>query len=239
LVRFRQDTETQLPVARSLGQAAGSLALPPAKANGSGKPGHAALLPGPATPPDDVPLAFPLPSPPEVKLLADSLASVEPSNASLLPLLDQVGTLHQQMFGQFQQATMMLVQMFTSLQGEQLGLIREELQRLHGLTEELQKLHARSPSTAPAQIPLAAALPRKNGSAAPKTATAVDLAETKKPSPVADAVRDSSPSPPRPAEANMHAWITQRIAAIQEEQQSSWQRILQFVVGRRAEDPVL
>jgi hypothetical protein len=62
--------------------------------------------------------------------------------------------MQQQMFDQFQQAMMMLVQMFSSLHRDQLGFIREELDRLHDLTHELhtlQKELAKRPPTSAGQ----------------------------------------------------------------------------------------
>src|SRR5207245_1978028 len=52
------------------------------------------------------------------------------------------GQMQQQMFDQFQQAMVMMVQMFRSLHRDQMQLVREELDRLHELTAELQSLQA-------------------------------------------------------------------------------------------------
>lgn len=202
-----------------------------------------------------------LPAIQEVKLLPDTLPAGELSRDSLVPLVNQFSALHQQMFGQFQQATLMMVQMFTSLQGEQIALIREELHRLHQLTDELQHLHAEAgkpsaepvpapapntPTTAAASTrakPANGTKPHSNGSAKPGAPDRNRPAPPHGTAPKASKPPDPPVQPKGPPagvpEANMHAWITQRIAAIQEEQQSSWQRILQYVVGRRVEDAVL
>jgi pSer/pThr/pTyr-binding forkhead associated (FHA) protein len=200
----------------------------------------------------------------------------ELSTAALMPLLNQFGLMQQQMFEQFQQTTLLLVQMFTSLHGNQLAVIREELQRVHRLNRELHGLYAelarngRTP--AEATSPKTAAGPAGNPDK-PASRPAMTTAGGSKPVPPKEPARAPEPArptpapaasprpggPPRaenparkpaaapaeitpppgsppPADGNMHAWLSQRIASLQQEQQSSWQRILSFVLGSKTEE---
>jgi pSer/pThr/pTyr-binding forkhead associated (FHA) protein len=58
----------------------------------------------------------------------------------LMPLFNQFAAMQNQMFDQFQQALMMMVEMFSEMQRDQVSLIRQEVDRLHQITEELQSL---------------------------------------------------------------------------------------------------
>lgn len=177
-------------------------------------------------PPNEQPLVPRLLTPPraDTLLLPAEVEGGAAANSLVLTLVHQVNQMHQQMFDQFQQATMMLVQMFSSLHGEQLDFIREELDRLRDLTGEMKSLHVELSRQAPAaakSVTLAAA--RVEPAAAP--------ANGGEPKGVSTNRLPGNGTAPE----NIHLWLTQRITAIQEEQQSSWQRIMQFVTGRRAE----
>ena len=63
-----------------------------------------------------------------------------PTESVLVPLVNQFGLMQQQMFGQFQQAMAMMVQMFGTMHREQMEVIRAELDRLHELTDEIHAL---------------------------------------------------------------------------------------------------
>src|SRR5207253_1677822 len=69
-------------------------------------------------------------------------ANAEAVQNLLVPLAHQLSLMQKQMFDQFQQAMMMMFQMFNTLQKDQIGVIRQELDQLHGLTQELNKLQA-------------------------------------------------------------------------------------------------
>ncbi|APW64228.1 hypothetical protein BSF38_10009 (plasmid) [Paludisphaera borealis] len=60
--------------------------------------------------------------------------------AVLVPLMNQFGMMQQQMLDQFQNAMGMLVEMFGSLQREQMDLIRQELDQLREVTREFQEV---------------------------------------------------------------------------------------------------
>ncbi|MDR3622642.1 MAG: FHA domain-containing protein [Paludisphaera borealis] len=65
---------------------------------------------------------------------------VEVEAAVLVPLMNQFGMMQQQMLDQFQNAMGMLVEMFGSLQREQMDLIRQELDQLREVTREFQEV---------------------------------------------------------------------------------------------------
>jgi len=73
---------------------------------------------------------------PEPAVLEDG----ELGRSVLVPLVNQFGSMQQQMLDQFQQAIGMLVQMFGTLHRDQMNVIREELDQLKELTKELHEL---------------------------------------------------------------------------------------------------
>lgn len=78
------------------------------------------------------------PTPPA--LVANDL-TVDGANQSLvLTVVQQFSVMQQQMFEQFQQTTMMMLQMFGTLQREQFDLIRQELNGLRDLNQEIHAL---------------------------------------------------------------------------------------------------
>jgi pSer/pThr/pTyr-binding forkhead associated (FHA) protein len=72
--------------------------------------------------------------------LAGKLGRGDGTESILVPLVNQFGTMQQQMFDQFQQAIAMMVQMFGEMHRDQMTVIREELGRLHELTAEFNEL---------------------------------------------------------------------------------------------------
>jgi pSer/pThr/pTyr-binding forkhead associated (FHA) protein len=68
------------------------------------------------------------------------LERAELTASFLVPLVNQFGMMQQQMLDQFQQTISMLVQMFGTLQRDQMELIRDELDQLRELTKEFHSL---------------------------------------------------------------------------------------------------
>jgi hypothetical protein len=154
----------------------------------------------------------------------------------LVPVTQQLGMIQHQMFEQFQQAMMMMFQMFGKLQQEQLGVIRDEMEHLRELSKEvliLQKELAKHPQGAPNR-------PRSTGPApGPRAASA---AGPHKPvSPPAPDGKERAPEKPLPLPhgqpaKDMHAWLIERLATLQEERQTRWQRIMSFLTGKANEE---
>jgi pSer/pThr/pTyr-binding forkhead associated (FHA) protein len=192
-------------------------------------------------------LVAPLPFP--VRELMPALDGIKMSEPLLLPLLSHFGQMQQQMFDQFHQSMLMMMQMMGALHRDQMEAVREELDRVAAITHELQSLQSElaERSLTTATTPAAGAAP------VPPTATALSrpappLARngTEGEGAAGGPVRDrpvppqAPPVPPSvpgavPAE-DPHEWLNRRIAAIQEERQSRWQKILGFLRGKRSEE---
>ena len=177
----------------------------------------------------------------------------------LMPLTGQFAMMQQQMFDQFKQAMQMMAQMFTELHREQMGMIRQELDRLHQVTQSLQELqleltrHAlrtrnqetgeqspvnglapSQPSEAPVPVnkasspPAEPAVPASGGSPAGGSPAAA----------VGPQPADKQAQPPGSVnEQDFHLLITQRIAALQQERQSLWQRLFNFLSTNPPSEP--
>lgn len=150
----------------------------------------------------------------------------------LVPLVNEFRLMQQQMFDQFQQAMTSMFNMFTSMHREQSDLIRNELDRLHQLTQELHELQAQLAQLPPREAP---AMERPVATPPPRPVPAApELPPRHEP----QANGTPSPIPPLPRQTEdvgnpdqIHAWLTHRMASIQRERQSSWQKIMNFLLG--------
>lgn len=190
----------------------------------------------PATPAQLAPapeLAPPLRSPARVTVLrgtsGDLLTPVESPlddrEARLIrPLVEQLTTMQQLMFDQFVQAMAMVVQMLSVTRQEQAALLREEMRHFQTATEELIRLQQQLREAKPAAP--APSLDRwqpgtwpggdpQPGDQRPAEATPLAL-----PGPDAEAP---------PQEEEVHLWLQGRIAELEGERQSSWQRLVGFL----------
>ena len=170
----------------------------------------------------------------------------------LPPLITQFGLMQQQMFEQFQQALLTMAQMFGDLHHDQLQLVQEEMAQLHELTRELQGLQkelarqtpsptaasqADKPRTLASPQASAPAVPSDQRKMGPAPATPAPPAPARhgvaaKTSPVAPGASTAPPSEsPIRSDTEVHAWLNGRLALLQQERQSRWQKILQAVTG--------
>jgi pSer/pThr/pTyr-binding forkhead associated (FHA) protein len=186
---------------------------------------------------------FAVPGPVMLPVPAGAGERSSPEAAMLTPVLQQFGMMQQQMFDQFHQTMLMVVQLFGALHRDQMSLVRDELDRLHALTEELHGLQAELAGQPPA--PAAPATPSPaNGAAAGRGPAPQSRPQPASP-PAPDPGRPqpatagrSSPigggpvGKPEPQPENIHAWLTQRIASLQQERQSRWQKVLNLVLGK-------
>jgi hypothetical protein len=181
-------------------------------------------------------------------------ATVTPEQAALVealvgPLMDRfgqvqqqmLGQVQQQMFDQFQQVLMVVLQMFGRMHRDQMDLVRRELAEMRTISGELeaaraavQRLEATGPSVAGAPAP---PLAPANGNTMPagtdrgEATPRGDGAETAprpRPEPVAAGAGDG---------ADLHAKLVERVAALQQEQQGRWQRLLGLMTGTAGESP--
>jgi pSer/pThr/pTyr-binding forkhead associated (FHA) protein len=226
--------------------------------------------------------------PPPAKSPGQALSASGEAGTAFLPLLNQFAMMQHQMFDQFQQAMVGMVQMFGALHREQMEAIREELGDLRSLTRELQGLQNQMASlppleqsalvgvapastsidptlelslanleqmacalgngTAPDTVPGTAHESRRP-SAVTRDPEELSAAENPVPSAsgMADAVADrpvgetslaselpsteSSRGPEVRSPEEIHAWLCKRMAALQQERQSRWRRILGILTG--------
>jgi hypothetical protein len=141
------------------------------------------------------------------------------TGALLVPLLNQFALMQQQMFDQFQQVILAMMQTMTALHHEQTELISRELAQVGELTRHLCTLQASA-----ARLPAGTTVPGRAAPALPE----LDIRGRPVP-------RSSAEVPPVDAEAAVpaiHVWLTQRIAAIQGEREGRLQRILGLILGR-------
>jgi pSer/pThr/pTyr-binding forkhead associated (FHA) protein len=204
----------------------------------------------PPSPRDDDP--YPLPSHQE---LLNGFGELIPAGADqpapgVLALINVFSALQEQMFEQLQQALLPMSQMFdqlrqtllpmsaalNSLQLDQSAFLREEMGRLQELTRELQAVKAE----------LAALRAAKTGTDAP--ARQEEPASSRRASaagangaiPAARPPFPHAPSDSAPelGGEEIHELLLRRMALLTEERQTRWQKILQFLSGRKtAGDP--
>lgn len=164
-------------------------------------------------------------------------ANMEVVRTLLVPIAQQLGMVQQQMFEQFQQAMVMMFQMFGKLQHEQIGVIRDEMDRLHQLSREVLALQAElAKHTKPA-----AERPRGTlavpGPRAPAYSPATNPASRPTPGPKPTTESKPLPLPQGLPERDMHAWLSERIASLQQERQTRWQKIVNFLGGLGGTSP--
>ena len=149
-------------------------------------------------------------------------------DALLLPLVQQFQLMQQQLFDQFQQTMLVVVKMFGTLHREQTDLVRKDLERVHALTRELERIQTdwksqAPPTTAPAEREEKAPVRRSPAAKAarPETAAGPDAASP-----------PQSGEPPAAPDEAIHTWLSDRMAALQQERQSQWQKIFKFLGGK-------
>jgi pSer/pThr/pTyr-binding forkhead associated (FHA) protein len=164
----------------------------------------------------------------------------------LLPVMDQFKVMHQNMFEQFQQTLLLLVRLFTTMHQDQVGLVRRELEAYQQATRELRSLQEELLRHGPPAVSTAQDLPRTGelpatGTAPPgskgggeATGAKAGGASPGREDPArarGEAPQEDEPKPDEQT-AEVHAWLSKRIADLQQERQGRWQRILDFVMGK-------
>jgi hypothetical protein len=168
--------------------------------------------------------------------------------AALLPFMNQFAAVQQQMFDQFQQTLLQMCEMFSGLHKDQMGFLRQELEHQRQLARELQELQnelrksqAPGPHRAPQGLlarPAPANGPTPAAPAAPAEASAAPAAAPPRPSappPQGSEAPSTEAANPELNGQDVHAWLYQRMATLQEERQSSWQKIINYLTGKRTE----
>jgi pSer/pThr/pTyr-binding forkhead associated (FHA) protein len=163
----------------------------------------------------------------------------ELSDPLLAPLIREFGQMQHQMADQFQQALLTMFHLFSGMHQEQMSLIRDELAQLHRLSEEQRALQGElasgTQSSGQAGQPtlrlVSEELPIRNSPAAPDMAPHAGRDEAA-PSASRRAASQPPPSAPRQSPDEIHAQLFERLAAIQNERQGRWQKLLNSVLGK-------
>lgn len=153
----------------------------------------------------------------------------------LLPLMQQFNFMQQQLCEQFQQTTLMMFRMFTTMHQEQAAVFREEMQRMQTITEELHALQrkARDGALPGREVPSLRGTPLHPApfpSARSGDKASTDAGSATAPAPPASPTPDTQPPPANPGD--MDAWLNQRIGELQAERQTHWQRMMGFLSGQ-------
>jgi hypothetical protein len=163
--------------------------------------------------------------------------------AILEPLIQQLGSMQQQMFDQHQQALGLIYQMAGALHRDPSGQAQKELERIRQISQELQTLQREITQSLRPEDAAAAAVTDRAPPAWNAPAASGNAPATPAESPVvppAAAFPPISAAPPGPAArpqaaAAIHDEIYSRIEALQNERQGRWQRLVQLVT--RAPSP--
>jgi len=148
----------------------------------------------------------------------DLLNTPPPAEADpALAMLRQLSELHTQMFSQFQQSLVLLVQLFGCLRRDQLPSVQRELARLQELNAELGQLQgevARRAAEAAGPIP--------------PPSSRIGIARH------AANVQTPPPEPTRAISLDataLHDWVMDRIDSLQRERQARWQSLVGMFNG--------
>jgi hypothetical protein len=154
---------------------------------------------------------------------------------------DQFEQMQQQFLDQFQQTALMLFRALGSMHRDQMEELREKLDSLQQLGENFKALQAQMANTPPpgpsapiheqtAHInpqPGTSSTPAPDtGGATPSNASAASETE-----PLREKLR-SLVDDPNNQSKNVHEWMIGRLAAIEAEQRTRWQKILDLVRGK-------
>jgi len=152
-------------------------------------------------------------------------SQVEMVQALMQPMVQQFSLMQRQMFEQFHQAMMGMFQSFGAAHREQMSDFRDELDEVRRLTQELQELQkqaaSRNEEAAIARtVPTRTESVAENGPSPSSTLKSGSAPETSLPE------EPTFRRPPTKSDAGVHSILFDRIATLQDERQSRWQRIL-------------
>jgi hypothetical protein len=158
--------------------------------------------------------------------------------AVLLPLVQQFSLMQNQMFDQFREAMVMMFQMFGSLQKDQMEFIRKELGKVQELSQEIQTLQAelkKYPTSRSGEPTPEWLGPRKQDIHRELKASPSEKLPSVAKDPDAEApaiLAATKKATEGTAGPEVHAWLTKRMAEMQEDRRSRLQKILNFLSGK-------
>ena len=138
-------------------------------------------------------------------------ARAEPESLALGGLLDQFAVMQQQTSDQFQNALVMLAQMFGAMHRDHMDQVRGELDQVRRLTEEIRALREDVVSLSSSRAGLGS----------------VNGVGMKVASPDPDPAERCDPRNPE----EIHAFVSERLASYERERQSCWNRIVRVVTA--------
>lgn len=150
--------------------------------------------------------------------------SSKEASAFILPMLKQLGDVHSQMFDQFQQSMLLIVQMFGQLHRDQMGQMQQELMRIQELNAELAKMQ-----TEVARLAMVQALGMNSASKA-------TVGDSETPQPMPSPLASAAGSPTE-NQAAMRTYVVERINALQAERQTRWQKLVGYLSTPQGANP--
>jgi pSer/pThr/pTyr-binding forkhead associated (FHA) protein len=175
-------------------------------------------------------------------LLADRVLPRSEFPESLLNLVfDQFEQMQQQFLDQFQQTALMMFRALGTMHRDQMEELRQKLDSLEQLGENFKVLQAQVSDTFPphSSPPLSAKVtPASSQSPSSSSPAPGTVGSEKSKSPVENGTEPrreklhSLVNEPNNPSANVHEWMIGRLAALEAEQRTRWQKILDLVRGR-------
>jgi pSer/pThr/pTyr-binding forkhead associated (FHA) protein len=221
------DAVSGLPSSHIMADAFRTSSMP---ATVSGPVSHPIMVGGSGSTPPTIPVPAAHSSSTALDLFATPDASAGPESiATGLPdgvnpaetvgtLLRQLGEIHAQLFTQFQNSLVLLVQLFGCLRREQLPAMQRELARIQELNAELAQLQGEV-----ARRAAEGATPATG----PKSGARITTAT---PTPLPD-----YPVVRQPANSTaLHDWVMDRVSTLQLERQTRWQTLVGMFTGKSA-----
>jgi pSer/pThr/pTyr-binding forkhead associated (FHA) protein len=179
---------------------------------------------------------------------------VSPEWTMLVALVNQFNSMQAQMFDQFQEGILKTSQLFTSLHHDQMFLVRQELDELRNVTHELRHLQGELTGRLVAGAPASATFSPGGDAASTAAGTPGTLPpatvhrdpfnkhanarsmhgesnSSANPTLLENGAATRTAQPPGSPE-DIHLWLNQRIASLQEQRQSRWDKLLGLLRGK-------
>ena len=169
-------------------------------------------------------------------MLAGNADQSRADNRLVLELVSQFDLMQQHMFGRFQECLLIATRQFALLHREQLGAVQKELADLQDIVKDLRAFQNQLTKNL-AQVltsPLASAAnsdeePIENGLLALSPSAAAQLlpgAGLDRDTTVEEEASSETPALTTSSGGDVHAWLNERIASLQDEQKSRWSKLL-------------
>ena len=187
------------------------------------------LISGPISSPilvtgsNPLPPVVPVPParPPEPGWQAPADPPITPPPAGeppVIPLLHHLAEIHGQMFDQFQQSLLLMVQVFGQVHREHSPTMQQELSCIQELNAELARLQSEV-----TRVALADVLAVKNRVGPSDQTPVPGLSDAP---PLGRMTTIAAPSGSPEAAAAIHDWVVERIDTLQKERRSRWQKLV-------------